>query len=57
MNNKELLQDKVSEFFNGDQSKIKLWWSTPNPMLGNMQPRTMSEKQCQYAYHVLDTGE
>lgn len=31
----------VAEFFSGDQSKTQLWFSTPNPQLGNITPLDM----------------
>jgi hypothetical protein len=31
----------VAEFFDGDQSKTLLWFSTPNPQLGNLTPMDM----------------
>ena len=31
----------VAEFFAGDQSKTLLWFSTPNPRLGNLLPLDM----------------
>jgi hypothetical protein len=31
----------VSEFFSGDQAKTKLWFSTPNPLLGDIPPIDM----------------
>ncbi|HKU28248.1 MAG TPA: hypothetical protein VJQ54_22465 [Candidatus Sulfotelmatobacter sp.] len=31
----------VAEYFNGDVQKVGLWFELPNPMLGNISPRTM----------------
>jgi len=31
----------VAEYFNGDSHKVGLWFELPNPMLGNISPRTM----------------
>jgi len=31
----------VAEFFEGDPEKTSLWFSTPNPMLGDVSPRDM----------------
>jgi hypothetical protein len=31
----------VAEFFNGDVHKVGLWFELPNPLLGNVAPRTM----------------
>ena len=31
----------VAEYFNGDAQKVGLWFELPNPMLGNISPRTM----------------
>jgi len=31
----------VAEFFDGDPEKTSLWFSTPNPMLGDVSPRDM----------------
>lgn len=31
----------VAEFFNGDATKTQLWFSTPNPQLGNITPLDM----------------
>lgn len=31
----------VSEYFQGDAQKVKLWFHLPNPMLGNISPRDM----------------
>ena len=31
----------VGEYFNGDADKVALWFELPNPMLGNISPRTM----------------
>jgi len=31
----------VAEFFDGDPEKTALWFSTPNPVLGDLSPRDM----------------
>lgn len=31
----------VAEFFDGDREKTALWFSLPNPLLGNVAPRDM----------------
>ncbi len=31
----------VAEYFDGDAQKVGLWFELPNPMLGNISPRTM----------------
>jgi uncharacterized protein (DUF2384 family) len=31
----------VAQFFEGDQEKTSLWFTMPNPMLGNVAPRDM----------------
>ncbi len=31
----------VAEYFNGDASKVGLWFELPNPLLGNISPRNM----------------
>lgn len=31
----------VAEYFDGDAQKAGLWFELPNPMLGNISPRTM----------------
>ena len=31
----------VAEYFNGDAQKVGLWFELPNPILGNISPRTM----------------
>jgi hypothetical protein len=31
----------VAEYFNGDSSKVTLWFEIANPMLGNISPRNM----------------
>jgi len=31
----------VVRFFNGDEEKIKAWFSTPNPLLGGISPIDM----------------
>lgn len=31
----------VAEYFKGDPNKVSLWFELPNPMLGNISPRTM----------------
>jgi hypothetical protein len=31
----------VAEYFEGDVHKVGLWFELPNPMLGNVSPRTM----------------
>lgn len=31
----------MSEFFEGDEHKVRLWLETPNPMLGYIAPLTM----------------
>lgn len=32
----------VLEFFDGDEEKTDLWFSTENPMLGNVRPMEMA---------------
>ena len=32
----------VLEFFNGDRDKTDLWFSTENPLLGNVRPAEMA---------------
>lgn len=31
----------VAEYFAGDERKVGLWFELPNPLLGNVSPRTM----------------
>jgi hypothetical protein len=31
----------VAEYFDGDAQKVGLWFELPNPLLGNISPRTM----------------
>lgn len=31
----------VAEFFQGDEEKTKLWFNTPNPLLGGLSPVAM----------------
>lgn len=31
----------VAEYFDGDASKVSLWFELPNPMLGHVSPTTM----------------
>jgi hypothetical protein len=31
----------VAEFFNGDATKVSLWFELANPMLGNISPRNL----------------
>ncbi len=31
----------VIEFFGGDATKARIWFSTPNPLLGNVAPADM----------------
>jgi hypothetical protein len=31
----------VAEFFGGNATKVGLWFELPNPVLGNLSPRTM----------------
>ena len=38
MTARQEVQALVSEFFKRDRDKIKDWWSTPNPMLGELTP-------------------
>ena len=38
----------VAEYFDGDLEKTKLWFDTPNPLLGDMSPRDM----IRYARHL-----
>lgn len=33
----------VTDFFNGDKDKLLLWFTTPNPLLGNVTPIAMVE--------------
>lgn len=35
------LVNLVAEFFDGDAGKTVLWFTLPNPMLGNVAPRDM----------------
>lgn len=35
------LQDKILEFFNGDEAKAYLWFNTKNPGIGNITPNEM----------------
>lgn len=28
----------ILDFFKGDETKAYLWWTTPNPMFGNISP-------------------
>lgn len=35
------LLNHVAEYFQGDESKTALWFTIPNPMLGNITPRDM----------------
>ena len=41
--NKEwaILLNLVAEHFKGDATKTALWFTTPNPLLGNISPRDM----------------
>jgi hypothetical protein len=36
-----LLANLVAGFFKGDATKTSLWFTTRNPMLGGVEPRTM----------------
>ena len=36
-----MLLNLVAEYFNGDATKTALWFTTPNPLLGNISPRDM----------------
>jgi uncharacterized protein (DUF2384 family) len=36
-----ILVNLVADHFNGDSGKTHLWFSMPNPLLGNMSPRDM----------------
>ena len=36
-----ILLNLVAEYFNGDATKTALWFTTPNPLLGNISPRDM----------------
>lgn len=36
-----ILLNLVAEHFNGDRTKTALWFTTPNPLLGNITPRDM----------------
>jgi len=31
----------IAEYFNGNERKTTLWFTTPNPLLGNITPRDM----------------
>lgn len=31
----------VEEFFEGNEEKTRLWWITPNPLLGGLRPTDM----------------
>lgn len=35
------LANLVAQYFDGDASKVRLWFELPNPMLGNVAPCTM----------------
>lgn len=35
------LLNLVAEFFEGDANKTTLWFTLPNPMLGNVAPRAL----------------
>ena len=36
-----ILLNLVAEYFKGDGTKTALWFTTPNPLLGNVSPRDM----------------
>ena len=36
-----ILLNLVAEHFKGDATKTALWFTTPNPLLGNISPRDM----------------
>ena len=36
-----ILLNLVAEHFKGDSTKTALWFTTPNPLLGNISPRDM----------------
>ena len=36
-----ILLNLVAEHFKGDPTKTALWFTTPNPLLGNISPRDM----------------
>ncbi len=36
-----MLFGKVTEYFQGDESKTFRWFSTPNPQFGGVPPRAM----------------
>lgn len=36
-----ILLNLVAEHFKGDATKTALWFTTPNPLLGNIMPRDM----------------
>ena len=36
-----ILLNLVAEYFKGDRTKTALWFTAPNPLLGNIAPRDM----------------
>lgn len=52
----------VLEFFNGDEAKTKLWFETPNPLLGDIAPNFMIEvgrsaKLLKFILNLLDENK
>jgi len=41
MNRHNQIDALLLKFFYGDQHKVDMWWAKPNPMLGNISPKTM----------------
>ena len=41
LNEWAVLLNMVAEFFKGDEKKTALWFTIPNPLLGNFKPRDM----------------
>lgn len=35
------IYDHVEDFFSNDRGKVKGWFNTPNPLLGNITPNEM----------------
>jgi hypothetical protein len=41
MMKKTTVEALVTDFFQGDQKKMKLWFASANPLLGGMSPQEM----------------
>jgi len=58
-NNLDEIEALLTKFFNGDNAKVWLWLTLPNPLLGNVRPLTMvllgrSEKLLKHIKNCLE---